>query len=138
LGLFADINNAIRFAGVRMMKITAFGTCVVVLATVVVGCAMQTKKTEQQVKAMPVNCATADGDLRMLNDEKKTTLQRIASGVGSVAPIGLVAGVATGTAGTKYRVATGAYNKMLDDKIAEIKQACPQATAEAAAADATG
>jgi hypothetical protein len=44
-----------------------------------------------------------------------------------VVPIGLVAGLVTGTAGTKYRIATGQYNQMLDDKIAQIKQACPNA-----------
>jgi hypothetical protein len=112
-----------------MMNITTFGVCVIGLATVVGGCAMQDKKTAEKVKAMPVNCATADGDLRMLDSEKKTTLQRISSGVRSVVPIGIVAGVATGTARTKYQVATGTYNQMLDDKIAEIKQACPEATA---------
>ena len=74
---------------------------------------------------MPVNCAAADGDLRMLEREKKTTLQRIGSGVRMVVPAGLVVGVATGTH-TKYEVATGTYNKMLDDKMAEIKQACPE------------
>jgi len=40
------------------------------------------------------------------------------------APVGLVAGVATGTEGTKAKVATGEYNKMLDDKIALIKGEC--------------
>jgi hypothetical protein len=114
-----------------MIKVTAFGVWVIGLATVVGGCSIQQKKTEQQVKEMPVNCATAEGDLRMLGEEKQSTLQRISSGVRMVAPIGLVAGLATGTQGTKYRVATGKYNQMLDDKIAEIKQACPEAVRSA-------
>jgi hypothetical protein len=109
-----------------MMKIMTFGVCVIGLAAVVGGCSIQDKKTAKQVKEMPVNCATADGDLRMLEGEKKTTLQRISSGVRMVVPVGLVAGVATGTQRTKYQVATGTYNQMLDDKIAEIKQACPE------------
>jgi hypothetical protein len=45
-------------------------------------------------------------------------------GVTTIIPIGLVAGAVTGTAGTKYRIATGEYNKMLDAKIAEIKSLC--------------
>jgi hypothetical protein len=111
-----------------MNKMTTFGTslCVVGLVVVVVGgCAMQDKKTVQQVKAMPVECATAEGDIRMLEEEKKSTAQRISSGIRMVVPIGLVAGLVTGTQGTKYQVATGKYNTMLDDKIAEIKAACP-------------
>jgi hypothetical protein len=121
------------------MKFSAFGACVIGLATVVGGCAIQDKKTAQTVKEMPVNCATADGDLRMLADEKKSTMQRISSGVRMVVPIGLVAGVVTGTQRTKYQVASGTYNQMLDDKIAEIKQACPDAVvADASAEEPSG
>jgi hypothetical protein len=122
------------------MKTTTVGLslCAVGLATLAGGCAIQDKKTAERVQSMPVNCATADGDLRMLDSEKKSTMQRISSGVRSVVPIGLVAGVVTGTAGTKYQIATGKYNTMLDDKIAEIKQACPDATVASTAADQTG
>ena len=121
------------------MKFLAFSACVICLATVVGGCSLQDKKTAQQVKEMPVNCATADGDLRMLANEKKSTMQRISSGVRMVVPVGLVAGVATGTTRTKYQVATGTYNQMLDDKIAEIKQACPNAgISEASASEPPG
>jgi hypothetical protein len=117
-----------------MSKSTAvyIGLCIVGLATVTAGCELQTKKTAEQVKSMPVDCATADGDLRMLEGEKKSTAQKISAGVRSVVPIGLVAGLVTGTAGTKYQVATGQYNKMLDAKIAEIKAACPNATPDVA------
>ena len=111
-----------------MRKSMTIGMVILCVAAGLAGCTMHEKKTEKQVKAMPVNCDTAPGDLRMLEEEKKTTMQRIGAGVRSVVPIGLVAGVVTGTAGTKYRIATGDYNKMLDDKIAEIKQACPDAT----------
>lgn len=110
-----------------MTKIAAFAVSVIGLAILTGGCAMQDKETENRVKEMPVNCETAPGDLRMLDEEKKSTAQRVSAGVRSVVPIGLVAGLVTGTAGTKYRIATGQYNQMLDDKIAEIKQACPDA-----------
>jgi hypothetical protein len=119
------------------MKFPAFGACVIGLATVVGGCSIQDKKTAVLVKQMPVNCATADGDLRMLEGEKKTTMQRISSGVRLVVPVSLVGGVVAGTTSTKYQVATGTYNEMLDDKIAEIKRDCPEAAvSEAAAASA--
>jgi hypothetical protein len=73
---------------------------------------------------MPINCATAEGDIRMLRSEKVNTAKQIAAGVGAITPIGLVAGLATGTEGTKAQVATGDYNRMLDQKIAEIQQTC--------------
>jgi hypothetical protein len=34
------------------------------------GCAMTLKKEEKAAEAMPVNCATADGDIRVLQSEK--------------------------------------------------------------------
>jgi hypothetical protein len=71
-----------------------------------------------------VNCATAEADLRVLQSEKTHTSQQIADGVTAIVPIGLVIGVVTGTEGGKVKVATGEYNKMLDAKIAEIKQKC--------------
>ena len=86
-------------------------------------CATKYKKAETEAKK-PVNCATAEADIRVLESEKAHTADRVKMGVSSVVPIGLVAGVVTGKAGTKYRVTTGEYNKMLDAKIAEIKSLC--------------
>ena len=94
------------------------------------GCYTQEKKMTDQTAAMPINCATADGDIRTLEAEKKTTGQRIAAGVKTIVPIGLVAGLVTGQAGTKFKIATGDYNDMLNKKIAEIKDQCPGATGD--------
>ena len=93
------------------------------LTFVLSSCASNYKKAEQDVKK-PVNCATAEADIRVLNSEKVHAGQQLAAGVSAIVPVGLVAGVATGTEGTKAKVATGEYNKMIDDKIAEIKQEC--------------
>ena len=43
------------------------------LCPLVTGCAIESKKTEEKVQTMPINCATADGELRVLESEKKTT-----------------------------------------------------------------
>ena len=86
-------------------------------------CATKYKKAETEAK-QPVNCATAEADIRVLKSEKAHTAKQVEMGVSAVVPIGLVAGVVTGKEGTKYRVATGEYNKMLDAKIAEIKKEC--------------
>ena len=94
-----------------------------IIAVLVPACAMQYKKTEQEMK-QPINCATAEGDLRALEAEKTNVAQQIAAGVTSIVPAGLVIGLVTGTAGAKWNVTTGEYNKMIDQRIAEIKQQC--------------
>ena len=50
--------------------------------------------------------------------------EQIGAGITAIVPISLVVGVVTGTEGTKFRVATGEYNKMIDKRIAEIKAQC--------------
>jgi hypothetical protein len=114
------------FSGVIMLKhsLCGFGLCVLGVATLAGGCAMQDKKNEQHAESMPINCATSEGDIRMLEGEKASTAQKVGAGISMVAPVGLVVGLVTSTEGTKYQVTTGEYNTMLDKKIAEIKQTC--------------
>jgi hypothetical protein len=56
--------------------------------------------------------------------EKAHVAEQVALGVTAIYPAGLVIGLLTGTEGTKLKVATGEYNKMIDEKIAEIRAAC--------------
>jgi len=89
------------------------------------GCAMGQKKVEKELaNPAQINCATADGDLRLLQHEKANVAERMAEGVMAVYPAGLVVGLVTRTEGTKLKVATGEYNKMIDARMAEIKQTC--------------
>jgi hypothetical protein len=89
------------------------------------GCAFEQKKVEKELASpAAVNCATADGDLRVHQHEKADVAQRIAEGVTSVYPASLVVGILTGTEGTKLKVAAGDYNKQIDQRIAEIKSTC--------------
>jgi hypothetical protein len=88
------------------------------------GCAMKFKDEEKAIKNEQVNCATADGDMRVLQSEKSHVAQQIALGVTAIYPAGALIGLLTGTEGTKLKVATGEYNKMIDQKIAEIKATC--------------
>ena len=89
----------------------------------VAGCAGQYKAQEEAMK-QPISCATAEGDIRALQGEKTNAAQQAASGVTAIAPAGIVLGILTGTEGTKLRVATGEYNKMIDQRIADIKSTC--------------
>jgi hypothetical protein len=90
----------------------------------VTGCASGFKKDEKAIDQETVNCATADGDIRVLKGEKAHVAEQIALGVTAIYPAGLVIGLLTGTEGTKLRVATGEYNKKIDAKIAEIQTTC--------------
>jgi hypothetical protein len=95
----------------------------VALVIVVTGCSDKFKKAEQSEK-QPINCATADGDIRMLMHEKAHVDDQIVQGVTAIFPAGAVIGIVTKTEGTKLKVATGKYNKMIDERIAEIKAQC--------------
>ena len=81
------------------------------------------KKVEQSLD-VPINCATAEGDIRMLQHEKAHCLDRFAAGVSSISPAGAVVGLVTKTEGASLNVTTGKYNKMIDKRIAEIKAHC--------------
>lgn len=92
--------------------------------TLVAACSAPITKQEQQSLAQPVNCATAPGDLRVLENEKASTAKMMAEGVSAVFPIGLVVNVAQGQEGQAAKVATGQYNQMIENKIALIKATC--------------
>jgi hypothetical protein len=102
------------------MKAVLLGFAVLCVAA----CQPPITQTEKQQLAAPVNCATAEGDLRALEAEKVHVGKQILEGVPAFTPVGLVAGAATGTEKEKVQVASGDYNKMLDQKIVGIKTTC--------------
>jgi hypothetical protein len=101
------------------MTIVAISLCALLTA-----CASD-KVTKGQVDAkMPVNCASAEADIRVLKSEKVHASEQLAAGVGSIVPVGIFTNAVSGTTTTNIKVTTGEYNKMLDAKIAEIKKTC--------------
>jgi hypothetical protein len=101
----------------------------IVITLLIIGistaCAMQQKRTYQELKHPgAIDCAHADGDLRMLQHEKAWVGERIVEGVTAIYPASLVVGLVMGTEGTKIRVATGDYNKAIENRIAQIKRTC--------------
>jgi hypothetical protein len=92
---------------------------------VIVACAAQYQQQEAELQQpTPINCRTAEGDMRMLQHEKAHVAQQIALGVTAISPAGMVVGLLTGTEQAKLQVATGDYNSMIDRRIAEIKSTC--------------
>ena len=105
-----------RKTGIILMAI-----CLMISLT---ACAASKQKQVEQEMKQPISCATAEGDLRVLEHEKVHVAQQILEGVTSIAPPGLILGVVTGTEKTKIKVGVGEYNKMIDKRIAEIKEKC--------------
>ncbi len=86
---------------------------------------MSQRKVEHTLEnPAPVNCATAEGDLRVLRGEKANVAARITEAVSSPTPAGATLGILTLTETTKWKVAAGEYNKMIDKRIAQIKAEC--------------
>jgi hypothetical protein len=84
-------------------------------------------KDVQQVKAQekaPINCATAEGDIRVLQSEKASVGDEIARGVTAIVPAGAVVGIVGGQEGAKFEIASGEYNRMIDQRIAAIRAKC--------------
>lgn len=94
------------------------------LSLILVSCAQKYKKIEHEVETQPINCATAEGDIRVLESERAHVAQQILLGVTAITPPGLILGILTRTEKEKINVATGEYNKMLENKITEIKETC--------------
>ena len=101
-------------------------TAIIIAALAVLAGCSSAKDAKENMAEMkqPVNCATAQGDLRALASEKKHVGSEIAAGVGAIVPIGLVVNLVAGTEGTELKITTGEYDRLLDKRIAEIKQTC--------------
>ncbi len=99
---------------------------ITVSVSLLTACAtMQEKKVLASLENPgPVNCATAHNDLQTLEAEKVNAAQQVASGVNAIAPSGVVTGILTGTESTKISVASGDYNKAIDNRIEQIKMEC--------------
>ncbi len=89
------------------------------------GCAMKQKATLAELEnPPPIDCETAEGDVRVLEAEKAHVGERIVEGLTAIVPAGAVIGIITWTEPTKIKVATGAYNDAIDKRINEIKEEC--------------
>jgi hypothetical protein len=106
------------------MKKVLMTALVICLIAQLAACAASKQKQVEQEMKQPINCATAEGDIRTLKHEKTHTMQQIAEGVTALVPASIVVGLVTGTEKEKLKVGTGEYNKMIDKRIAEIKEKC--------------
>lgn len=104
-----------------MSKISLF--LVAALVPLAVACNPITKQAKMDL-AKPVDCSTAQADLRTLEHEKASVAEQFANGVMAVTPAGAAIGILTMTEDEKLEVAIGDYNHRINRKIEEIKHTC--------------
>jgi hypothetical protein len=88
-----------------------------------VGCKTISEEAKYEIDK-PVDCSTAEYDIKILEGEKASAGKQALSGVRSVMPAAVVIGILSGDYKNRVKVAVGQYNKDIDAKIQEIKDTC--------------
>jgi hypothetical protein len=96
---------------------------VVGLLPLTFACAPISREAKIEI-AKPVDCGTAQEDLRILKSEKASVEKQFANGVMAVTPAGAAIGILTMTEKDKLEVAIGDYNHRINRKIEEIQNTC--------------
>jgi len=96
----------------------------VLLFLFVAGCAPPITQEAKEDLQRPVNCATAQDDIALLQSEKANVNQQMLSGVTSMIPAAAVMGLLTGRQQDREEVLTGEYNDRINQKIYEIRNTC--------------
>ena len=102
----------------------AFANMHLSLASIVVVLAASGVCAETVQKIHPVNCATAEGDLRAIAAEKKHAEDQQVESVAAITPAGALLGLVSGTEQKRLSMLSGDYVKALDKRAAEIKTKC--------------
>ena len=97
---------------------------VICLTIFVAACSAPISKQAKEDLAATINCATAEEDIKILEQEKASAAKMAKEGVTGIAPAGAVIGILTLTEKEKLEVGSGVYNKKIEEKIAEIKREC--------------
>ena len=97
---------------------------VICLTIFVAACSAPISKQAKEDLASPINCATAEEDIRILEDERASVLKQIEDGVTAIMPVGAVINILSKTEMDKLNVGTHHYNHQINEKIAEIKRDC--------------
>ena len=92
-------------------------------ALLITGCAFHQKQVMEDMEN-PIDCSTAQADIKTLEKEKVRVGQQILAGVSAITPVGAVVGILTGTERTKLKVTIGEYNRLIEARIAAIKMKC--------------
>lgn len=108
-----------------MSRFGVLGSVKPALATVIgLACFGQAHGVAAETERHPVNCATAEGDLRAIASEKKHAQDQQVESVVSILPAGALLGLVTGTENKRLEMLSGDYVKQLDERAAEIRATC--------------
>ena len=94
--------------------------CLIVTA----GCGAHISKEAKHKLKKPIDCRTAEYDIEILEGARASASKQAMAGAQTITPAGIATGILGGTWNTNRKVATGEYNKAIDDKIREIKDYC--------------
>jgi hypothetical protein len=92
-------------------------------ASMVIGLAQAADAQTDPMKN-PMNCATAEGDIRALSSEKKHAQQQQLEDITAMTPAGALLGLIKCNEKTKLEMLSGDYEKEIDARIAETQAKC--------------
>jgi len=104
------------------MKILGLGIAML-LATGLLACKTISPEAKAAITG-EVDCSTAEQDLAVLEAERASVGKRIVSGVRSVMPVSAVVGILSGDYINRVSVATGVYNRDIEQKEQQISEQC--------------
>jgi hypothetical protein len=87
------------------------------------GCGQKYQKVQDSL-SQPIDCAQARQEIQTLQSQKVSKSEEAAAGLSYALPTTIFIGAITGTGGAKYDVGSGAFNKKIDERIADIRSAC--------------
>jgi hypothetical protein len=92
-------------------------------ATVFLGLAGATH-AQSDADTHPINCATAEGDIRAMNAEIKHAQDQKLRNIAAIAPAGALLGIIKGDENERLQMLSGEYEKKLNARIAATKAQC--------------
>ncbi len=96
----------------------------IALAVFVAGCATASDKERKALIDQPVNCATADQDIEALTEALPSRAERGASLLRTLTPVGAATSIVTLQYRDRAKVAAGRTERAINNKIADIYEAC--------------
>ncbi|MEM8630022.1 MAG: hypothetical protein AAGF74_02180 [Pseudomonadota bacterium] len=72
----------------------------------------------------PINCSTAEGDIRALTAEADYAKNHELSEAFALIPAGALLGILTGTEGKKLEMLSPEYQRRINERISEINEKC--------------
>ena len=104
------------------MKYYRFSAAVIAVI-LLAGCRTISQQAKDDL-AKPIDCSTAEQDIATLEKEKASVVSQANAGSGMIIPSSAIIGLLSGDYPDRVKVATGQYNKDIEEKIAQIKAVC--------------